>query len=339
MSRHKNNNTEIDELIERKRKKDAIEEQKNIINTLLDEIKQKDRLIQAYEKTKIINEYPKIIEKKYKHKDEATVLALLSDTHCEHHITKQSTNGINEYNLDICKDRLEKFAINLVKLTEKKREMIVLDNLVLAILGDIIHGFIHEEYQISNLLTPIEATMFAIGQLSRVLDYILLHGKFNRIVVICKVGNHSRTTKKIYADNLGKVSYEWVVYQSLKNKYQQIEWLIEESYFTYYQIYNLVGRFHHGHAISYQGGIGGVYVPLVRFVTRLNKQKYADFDAIGHFHQMDFLRNAGIIVNGSLCGVDAYTISKGFSPEPPRQVFQIVDARRGLTTNEPIILT
>jgi len=53
---------------------------------------------------------------------------------------------------------------------------------------------------------------------------------------------------------------------------------------------------------------------------------------------MDFLRNAGILINGSVCGFDTYAQRKGFAPEPPQQTFQIIDSKRGLTTNEPILL-
>jgi len=329
--------TEFQKIIDKKRKREKLKEQEKIISELIKEIENKNRMLEAYENMPKLPPQ-KIIEKKYKHKDEGTVLALLSDIHAEHKITRQQTNGINEYNLEICQRRLDKFAINLIKLTEKKRDIINLDTLILALLGDFIHGFIHEEYQSTNLLTPIEAMMFITTELSKVINFILEKGKFKRIVAVCKVGNHSRTTDRVYSSNEAKVSYEWAIYHELARRYPEIEWVIEEGYFTYYKIYDLTARFHHGHEIKYQGGIGGLYVPLLRYVTRVNKQQRADFDCIGHFHSMDFLRNAGILINGSVCGFDTYAQRKGFAPEPPQQTFQIIDSKRGLTTNEPILL-
>jgi len=331
---------DIRELIEKNRKKENRKELQNAVKQLTKEIEKAHRIINLYELAED-NKKPieKIIRKKFKHKDEGTVLTLLSDVHAEERVELEQTNGINEYNPDICKARLERYAVNLVKLTERNREMIVLDNLVLAVLGDLIHGFIHEEYQISNYMMPPEAALFVIEELERVITFILEHGKFKKIVIICKIGNHSRTTDKIYSDNEAKMSYEWTIYKVLQKKFPTIEWIIENSYFTYYQIYDLIGRFHHGHGFKYMGGIGGIYVPLQKFRLRVDQQRKADFNCFGHWHSMDSLRNSKTLINGSVVGFDTYATRKGFEPEPPQQQFQIVDSKRGLTVNAPIILS
>ena len=126
----------------------------------------------------------------------------------------------------------------------------------------------------------------------------------------------------------------------LKKEFTEIEWVVENSYFSYVNVYDKVIRFHHGHAFRYAGGIGGLYVPLVRYVTKINKGKLqkADLDCIGHWHTLDYLRAASVLINGSVCGFDSYAQRKGFEPEPPAQQFLIVDKKRGFTINAPIML-
>ena len=130
-----------------------------------------------------------------------------------------------------------------------------------------------------------------------------------------------------------------MIYHLLAHEFQdKIKFIIDNGYFTYYQIYDKTLRFHHGHAFRYAGGIGGLYVPLQRYRLKVNQQRKADLDLIGHWHTTDFLRNTKTLINGSVCGFDAYAMRFGFEPEPPQQQFLIQDSKRGYTINTPIIL-
>ena len=270
--------------------------------------------------------------------DQGTIITLLSDIHAEHKIQYSQTNGLNKLTPDITKHRLHNYFNNLLKLTKLTRDGIVLDNLIIGLLGDNIHGFIHEEYLRTNYMTPIEASMFVTEILKDGIQLILEDGKFKDITVICKVGNHSRTTNKVYTDEEAKHSYEWGIYHILRKHFSTIKWVIDESYFTYLNVYDKVLRFHHGHGFRYLGGVGGIYVPWMRYIYKINKQKPADMDFIGHWHTREFLASGGGIINGSVCGIDPYSIRMGFPAEPPTQTFQILDAKRGFTINAPIML-
>ena len=330
---------ELVDLIEKSRKKEVKKVLESQVKLLTKELEDKDRLLEFYEGFDG-KEIKPITSRLSKSKGEGTVVALSSDVHAEHKITREETNGINEYSPDICARRLENYFINLVRLTENNRRDIALNDLVLGILGDLPHGFIHDEYIRSNYLTPPEAALFIIEQYRRGLRYLIDNGNFKRIIVVCKVGNHSRITDKIYSSDEALHSYEWAIYNLLKKEFTEIEWMIENSYFSYLNVYDKVIRFHHGHAFKYAGGIGGLYVPLVRYVTKINKGKLqkADLDCIGHWHSLDYLRAASVLINGSVCGYDSYAQRKGFEPEPPAQQFLIVDKKRGFTINAPIML-
>jgi len=330
--------TELVELIEKNRKKESRQLLEKQVKDLIKEVETRDRIIEAYKsytpnKVKIIKKENRTADK------EGTVITLLSDIHAEHKIIKSTTSGINEYSPDICSDRLSKYFRILVNLTELKRGELPLDNLVMGLLGDLIHGFIHGEYLRTNYMTPLEAMLFIVDELKSGFNYILQHGQFKNIVVVCKIGNHSRITDKVYTDEEALYSYEWVIYHLLAHEFQnKIKFIIENGYFTYYQIYDKTLRFHHGHGFRYAGGIGGLYVPLQRYRLKVNQQRRADLDLIGHWHTTDFLRNTKTLINGSVCGFDAYAMRFGFEPEPPQQQFLIQDSKRGFTINTPIIL-
>lgn len=329
---------ELEELIEKNRKKESRKVLEKQVKDLIKEVEARDRIIEAFE-SYTPSKLKSIQKEDSKADKEGTVLAALSDIHAEHKITKSSTSGLNEFTPDICKIRLERFFTRLVKLTDLKRGELKLDKLLLAVLGDLIHGFIHKEYIRSNYMTPLEAMLFITDEIKRGLQYLLDNGKFKQITFIGKIGNHSRITDKIYTDEEALYSYEWVIYHLLAHEFKdKIKFIIENSYFTYFQVYDKTLRFHHGHAFRYQGGIGGLYVPLQRYRLKVNQQRKADLDIIGHWHTTDFLRNTKTLINGSVCGFDAYAMRFGFEPEPPQQQFLIIDSKRGFTINTPIIL-
>lgn len=299
-------------------------------------LKHKMKLYERYELKAIkpitVKEYDSI-------KDEhGVVLAGLSDIHGEERITLAQTNGLNYLSPSETERRLSNYANNLVQLCKIFRKDINLSELVWAWLGDVIHGFIHEEYIRTNYMTPVEASVWMTDQLRKVLDFVLVHGNFSRVVIVCKIGNHSRITNKIYTDEEAKHSYEWGIYHTLAGLYPAVEWIIDESYFTYLTVYGKVLRFHHGHAFRYLGGIGGIHIPLMRYIAKINRQRRADMDIMGHWHTRTFDATNGYLINGSICGSSPYSIRLGFPIEDPTQFFQILDHKRGFTINAPILV-
>ena len=88
---------------------------------------------------------PKAMEVSMNDKAEAVAVALLSDVHAEEEVTPASVNGLNEYNLSIAEERLEKFFRTTARLTEIERGGAKIDTLILWLGGDLLSGMIHEE--------------------------------------------------------------------------------------------------------------------------------------------------------------------------------------------------
>jgi hypothetical protein len=86
--------------------------------------------------------------------------------------------------------------------------------------------------------------------------------------------------------------------------------------------------------VKYQGGIGGLTVPLNKAVIGWNNARYADVTCGGHWHQYLPLPNA--VVNGSLIGYNPYAEWIRASPEKPQQASFVVDKKHGKCLDAPI---
>ena len=268
-------------------------------------------------------------------KNSATAIVLLSDWHVEERVDAETINGINEYNPEIAKSRAENVIKNSLKLVNKEREHSDIEDLVLWLGGDFITGYIHPELEESNYMSPIEAIMFVQSLLLSALNFYQESGNFKRIIVPCNIGNHGRIHQKPRVSTANKNSYEYMMYHQLKNANTKAEFIIPEGMYTYLSLYDKLFRFCHGDHIKFQGGIGGLTVPLVKAMMRADMQKKAYYNFMGHYHQLWEATN-NTMVNGSLIGYGAYAQKIGASPEPPMQGLRIMDSKRGLTAKFPI---
>lgn len=271
-------------------------------------------------------------------KSEAVAIALASDWHVGQRIDGNTVNNINKYNPDICKKRATNYFKNLLKLIQKERQDVIIAKMILWLGGDFLSGLIHPELVEDNYLSPFEEVLFAQELITGGLNFLLDYGDFKEIIVPCSFGNHGRGSEKKMIATAHKNSFEWLLYKILAKVFEnepRLTFNVSDSYFSYMEIFGKTLRFHHGDMIKSGGGVGGVAIPLNKYIFKSNMQTQADLDLIGHFHQ--FTRGTNFIINGSLCGFDAYALSIGASPERPQQAFQLLDSKRGCTISAPIL--
>lgn len=292
------------------------------------------------------------IDKNPRFKEEVIPITCLSDGHAEETVLKSVVNGLNEYNLDIARHRFELYFKRLIYLLRQtKKAGYKYDKLVLALLGDLITGYIHEELQETNSLTPVQATLFVQEMLIKGIKTIVDTELFKEILIPCVPGNHGRTTSRKRFGSGYKNSYEWLMYHEIAkifastSGFEHVKFIIAESEFLYLDLFGYINLFSHGDHFNYQGGIGGIEVPMKKWILRENAVASAnpafndrgiDMAWIAHWHQYIVLNK--IRGNGSIIGYNAYARSFGFAPEDPKMQFQLLDARRGFTLNNPIYL-
>ena len=268
---------------------------------------------------------------------EATAFMIASDWHIEERVDPKVINGMNEYNPDIARDRAHRFFVNGARLIEIQRNGVNIDTLVLGLMGDIINGYIHEEFIEDNFMSPTEAILMAEDFIVSGITYLLKNCNLKKIVIPCSFGNHGRTTAKSRIATGYKNSFEWLMYQHLKKYYRdekRIEFVVSDGYFNYLDVYGFTVRLHHGDYMKYGGGVGGISVPVNKAISQWNKTRWADLDVFGHWHQL--IDGGNFICNGSLIGYNAFANMIKASYEPPKQAFFLMDSKRGKTVCAPI---
>lgn len=270
-------------------------------------------------------------------KHEAVAFAIASDWHVGENVTAESVDGTNEYTMKIAKARSEAFFKNTLKLVTKEQQDAKIDTLVLALLGDFISGNIHEELLESCEVPPIEEAMFAQNLLASGIEYLLANSKLN-LIIPTSCGNHSRITHQVHVSKEQGNSLEWMIYNNLAKHFEKnkrVTFLLSKSYFTFLDVFGFTIRFHHGHAIKYGGGIGGLTTPVIKALARYDLDKKAYLDIFGHFHQR--FDGGKFIINGCLIGNTPYGKRLGFTGQP-EQSFFLIDKNKGKTIVAPIFV-
>lgn len=311
---------------------DMEREKKQLVDKLGD---LQDQLEVALAISKAAPEYQKIKVPTKGKQDECTLVAVASDWHVEEVVDPRTVNGLNQFNLDIAEQRIEAFWKNVVRLAEIQRGGAEIDRLVLVLGGDLMSGYIHEELQESNELSPTETVLWLLDRISAGVDFLSDH--FGEIVIPCVKGNHGRTTRKPRHSTGAANSYEWMLYHILaKHLSSKATFHIADGYHLLLDLYGNTLRIHHGDGLKYQGGVGGLTIPVEKAIASWNKGVPADLDIFGHWHQSQ--QNPKWVCNGSLIGYNAYSIAIKAPYEKPTQTAFLFDSRHGRTGTFPVFV-
>ena len=207
-----------------------------------------------------------------------------SDWHIDELVLPEKASQLNEFNEKVAEERIQNFFKNSRKLLDIVGKDVKFDTTVLALLGDFISGNIHEELLALTWLRPIDAVIWVQQRLVGGIEYLLKNTN-QKFIIVCHAGNHSRITKKISYSNEQGNSLEYYMYHMMKEYFKnekRIEFMIANGYHTYLNVFNKTIRFHHGHAIKYGGGIGGIFIPVYKAISQWNKARQADLDVFGH---------------------------------------------------------
>ena len=208
---------------------------------------------------------------------EAVAVIVASDWHVEENVKPDTVNGSNEYTMAIAKKRAEKFFQHSLQLVEKERHAVKINTLVIALLGDFFSGNIHEELLAACEVGPQDAMLFAQNLIASGIEFLLENSDLN-LVIPCAVGNHSRQTHKVHVSNEHGNSLEWAMYNFLAkyfSKEKRVKFVLSRSYHNYVDVLGYTIRFHHGHAIQYGGGLGGITIPVIKAINRYNNDRKA----------------------------------------------------------------
>ena len=237
--------------------------------------------------------------------DEEAVLCL-SDWHSG----QVSKNIWNEYNVEICLQRVS-------KLYEKVTMALVDHNiktLHIVLLGDFVNGSIH----VGSRVAAEENTCEQLMHVSEVLANFInaLSSYVSNINVYSTYGNHARTIQhkddSIHADNMERVIPWWLKQRLMNNAAVKI---VDSDFYEFIYLnvcgYNIVCT--HGDLDKFRN--------LGVTVNSLFTKKYGksiDYTFSGDKHHLESFEQFGIesALVGSLCGTDEYANNKRLYSNP-----------------------
>lgn len=284
---------------------------------------------------------PLLVEPKEKSStSEATPVIVASDWHIEELVKPEAVSGLNRYDLAIAEARVKNFFASSHRLIKLLNQDVKIHNVVLALLGDFIsnaelHGGEHSE---NMQLPPTEAVHTCQSWLIGGIEFLLDHTD-KTLLIPCHSGNHARTTYKTREGNENGHSLEYLMYLHLAAYFRgekRVQFNIGGGYHSYLDVYGHTLRFHHGHAIRYAGGVGGITIPVNKAIAQWDLARKADLDVFGHYHQLNYMPK--FVSNGSLIGYNAFALSIKAAYERPQQALFLIDKKRGRTCSWPILM-
>lgn len=277
-----------------------------------------------------------------------SAVLMFSDTHIGQTITPEQTLGFGGYNFPIFLAQLKHMEGSVLSIVEN-HQRVPTDELVVAMLGDMLHGaLLHgaEAAQRNTLFTQFYAGGHAIAQFLR-----NVARAFPVVRIQTVVGNHPRwqnqhkmpTTNRY--SNLDLFLYSFI--QALTKDIKNIHWDLNQQPFSIFDVKGWV--FHASHGDHLRGGDKMLGIPNHAFgrqtstTTQLfvkHGQRCPNYYLTGHLHRGITLPHAlgSILVNGGFPGLDGYALNENFNPVDPSQRFFFVHPKYGKTAEYELSL-
>jgi len=305
------------------------------IEFLLKQIESKIKSSPTLVDTEIISNGKKTV-----HPITQELVFLISDTHFGENVELPAPDGngyINKYDIDIAKKRIKSIIEKVEMYTDIHRAYSNIDTLHIAFLGDMVSGYgLHDDLDMTNGLNIAEQILEGSKILSAIILRLSKHFKEIKVYGVC--GNHGRTQKKkLYKQPTS--SYDYLLYKiverevslikQIKKLKTDIEFNIAETSFLVTSIQNHTLLFTHGDNIKSWAGIP--YYGMMRDYASKQETIISTMDTpinyivMGHFHQPITINRplGGIIVNGSLKGVDEYSLANNWISSPSQTLFAL----------------
>lgn len=258
-----------------------------------------------------------------KTKGDSDLLVLLGDLH----IGQSFDSFLGKYNVDVAKERLEKYLAEIKSIKETHNA----ENCFVSLQGDLISGSIHKSVQVANSENVIDQIKIVSELLT---SFVFeLSKMFNTVRVSSVSGNHSRLDRKEDAMKDERMDDIPIWYMKAKlSSLDNIEFEIEyDNTFSTMNIRDKMYVHLHGDYDSFdKNGLSNLMLMLgwIPDVVTYGHKHYPAYYYIG---------DTQIIQNGSLAGAgDDYTIEKRLSGRASQTVLVCTD--EGVIAHYPVML-
>jgi hypothetical protein len=244
-----------------------------------------------------------------------------SDLHAAEVVSEDETGGANAYNWDIMLSRHDELRRGVLSFRDRFGPV---EELVILGLGDMLSGNIHDELEVTNEMPLSEATVQLGLDGAEFIESLV--PEFPAIRFAGVVGNHPRPTHKMRSkgryDNA-----DWTCYQIMRqrlSRHESVSFEIPKAQKHPVLVYGKRLLALHGDGIR-SSMVGVPWGGIIRHTDRLRNQ-YAqmampvDHFCLGHYHEANAVKNRRILMNGSVKGVDEYSLDAFGGGEPPTQL-------------------
>lgn len=261
---------------------------------------------------------------------------LWSDLHAGEVVSAEETNGLGSYDWRTMLARLERLREGLLSYRENRPYPV--DRLWIAGLGDMLSGDIHDELVETNEVPLAEATVQLGLDGAEWLDSIA--SEFPEVRFAGVVGNHPRSKRKPQAKR-GFDNADWLAYNVMRlalRRNERIAFEIPKA--TQWPIVVAEKwRLLLWHGDGVRSSMPGVpWGGVMRRAAALQNQYTAagqpiDCFCVGHFHTANLVEGSAgrIAMNGSVKGVDEYSLKAFGGARAPQQLLLTFHPGRGLT--------
>jgi hypothetical protein len=269
-----------------------------------------------------------------------TMLLMLSDWHAYEIVSRERTQGFNEYNAEIFARRSKRIIDRAISIKQRMEAGggWVIDDCVISANGDFTSGSIHELERHTDAPNIVMAVYGCARTLALGLrDLAAVHRK---VSVICTSGNHGRLPdarkmqKKDPTRNWDTMIY--LLAESMLESVPNVEFFIPDSYVATFDIGEHTFIQYHGQGIRSWMGIP--HYGISRW-TRNNKalnnerDRKISYYLLSHFHQESSIDSGKTKVNGSLIGGNEYTVEDLNAADAPSQKMMLVHPEHGIRSD------
>lgn len=258
---------------------------------------------------------------------------LWSDTHAGEVVSEVETNGLNAYDWKTMWQRHDRLREAVFSFQDNRPYPV--SKLHVCALGDMLSGDIHDELVETNEIPLAEATVqFAIDG-SEWLESLL--ERFSSLTFSGVVGNHPRAKRKPQAKQAFN-NADWLAYHAMRGFLRNqpaIKWDIPKASAHPIEVLGKRLLLWHGDGVrSTMPGVpwGGVMRRAQALsTTYAAKGIPLDHLCVGHFHQANIVDQGRVVMNGSIKGIDEYSLKAFGGGGSPQQLLLTFHPRKGLT--------
>lgn len=256
----------------------------------------------------------------------------IGDVHYGEVVTARSTGGVAEYSPDIAQKRFDHVVDEVIARGKhnKIRSLWVIGG------GDMISGDIHDDLSRSNEMMQVEQTLEMSEMMYGGLEKFCQ--AFPEVNFVGVSGNHARGYRVPFYNRKQIENYDYILYKMLEAKgsrQKNLNFHTPESFWTVFKVEDRNFLTMHGDTNKQQNSMSISFYSIWREMQKwkgMAKDKLIpDFDdwITHHLHTPASIQMGAstVFINGSLKGIDDYSLAGTRPPVPASQRFLTIGGR------------